>query len=113
MVITCYGLSLILPTLLIQAQFEVSNRGLLDSVLDFFAEKIQSIFRFLDKRLNFERILQMKSLLFLNLASTKHCCRAQRDWCSDSGRGVDSQTVLTIVRVLVLLSVCEPCCSTH
>ena len=70
MVITCYGLSLILPTLLIQAQFEVSNKGLLDSVLYFFYGKYFQIFG--TKRLNFERILQMKSLFFLQNTAVGH-----------------------------------------
>ena len=64
MVITCYGLSLVLQTLLIQAQFEVSNKGLLGSVLDFLLDKIERIFTFLEIK-----FLQIKFLFFLKLGS--------------------------------------------
>ena len=99
MVITCYGLSLVLQTLLIQAQFEVSNKGLLGSVWDFLLHKIERIFRFLEKICwTLKENYKCTFCLFSSL-DPKHGCRAQHDWCSDSGRGVDSQTVLTMVCV--------------
>ena len=61
----------------------------------FFTEKNLSIFRFWEKKAELWKNITNEVFVF----STKHCCRAQRDWCSDSGRGVDSQTVLTIVCV--------------